>query len=273
MLIQFYGTRGSIAVASKDTKKYGGNTTCLYVETSSGEIIVVDAGTGIRRLGVHLLENNKHKINLIFTHYHWDHIQGFPFFAPIFLQNRTITIFGSKKEVTVRKALAYQMTRPYFPATIKDLPANIIFRLLKDGMKIGNMLIQTIVNNHPDYTIGIKFSEGKKSFVFLTDNELFAENGNTPYEKFVSFVKGAKFFIHDAQYTDEMYGQKKGWGHSTYTQVMKLAEDSGVKNVLFTHHDHSSTDKFIDEVIDSLRNKYSNITIQAAADGRTILLD
>ncbi len=272
MVITFYGTRGSIAVANKETQKYGGNTTCLYIESNSGDAIVLDAGTGIRKLGIHLLESKKERIYLLFTHYHWDHIQGFPFFVPIFLKNSVIDIYGSKKEITAKKALTYQMTRPYFPAALAGLPAKITFRELKKRIKIGDMVVQTIVNNHPDYTLGLKFTEGKNIFVFLTDNELFAKNSNTPYRKFVDFVKGANFFIHDAQYTDEIYENRVGWGHSTYNQVMQLAKDSGVKNVIFTHHDHTSTDQFIDKELKDIRSKHPNKNLQAAADGKTIIL-
>lgn len=272
MVIKFYGTRGSVAVANKETKKYGGNTTCFYVESNSGDAIVIDAGTGIRELGNHLIENKKDIIHLIFTHYHWDHIQGFPYFAPIFFEKSEIYIYGHKKDVTAKNALIYQMTNPYFPIALSELPSKIVFKELKNRMKIGDLLIETIVNNHPDYTYGLKFTEKKISFAFLTDNELFAQNNNTPYEKFVDFIRGVNFFIHDAQYGDEIYEQRIGWGHSTHSQVMKLAKDAGVKNIIFTHHDHASTDKFIDKVLKDLRNKYPGQNIQAAADGRTIIL-
>jgi phosphoribosyl 1,2-cyclic phosphodiesterase len=229
MVIKFYGTRGSVAVANKETKKYGGNTTCFYVESNSGDAIVIDAGTGIRELGNHLIENKKDIIHLIFTHYHWDHIQGFPYFAPIFFEKSEIYIYGHKKDVTTKNALIYQMTKPYFPIALSELPSKIVFKELKNRMKIGDLLIETIVNNHPDYTYGLKF-------------------------------------------TEKIYEQRIGWGHSTHSQVMKLAKDAGVKNIIFTHHDHASTDKFIDKVLKDLRNKYPGQNIQAAADGRTIIL-
>lgn len=272
MVVTFYGTRGSIAVANKATEHYGGNTTCLYIESSSGDAVIIDAGTGIRKLGFHLLENKKNKLHLLLTHYHWDHIQGFPFFVPLFFKNTSIDIYGSNKEVTAEKALVYQMTKPYFPATLDNLSADITFRQLRNRMKIGKMMVQTIVNNHPDYTLGLKLTEDKKTFVFLTDNELFAKDGHTPYEKFVDFAKNADILVHDAQYTDELYENRMGWGHSTFTQVMQLAKDSGVKSVLFTHHDHSSTDQFIDKQLDDMRRKHPNTNLAAAADGNTINL-
>jgi phosphoribosyl 1,2-cyclic phosphodiesterase len=272
MIVTLYGTRGSISVASKETKKYGGNTTCLFVESKTGDPIVIDAGTGIRELGVHLMQSNKTKIHLIFTHYHWDHIQGFPFFAPLFSSKTTIEAYGYSNETTPEKALNYQMTLPYFPAQLTDFPGRVTFREIKNRLTIGSVSIETIVTNHPNYTLGLRFTEDKNSFVFLTDNELFAKNGNTPYEDFVRFVRGSNFFIHDAQYTDDGYDKKQGWGHSTHGQVVKLARDADVKNVIFTHHDHGSTDQFIDDIVKELTKKHPKINMQAAADRKTIIL-
>jgi phosphoribosyl 1,2-cyclic phosphodiesterase len=272
MIVTLYGTRGSIAVANKESKKYGGNTTCLYVESRSGIPIIVDSGTGVRELGVYLVKEKKKHLHMIFTHYHWDHIQGFPFFAPLFMSNTMIEIYGNSKETTPKQALDYQMTLPYFPATLSGLPAKITFKSLKKQLKIGDITVETIATNHPNYTVGLRFTEGKKSFVFLTDNELFAENGRTPYEKFVDFVKGADFLVHDAQYTDELYAKRIGWGHSTYKQVIKLAQDAAVKSVFFTHHDHGSSDDFIDGIVKKYREEYRGLNIQAAADGKTIIL-
>ncbi|OGC39119.1 hypothetical protein A2Y85_02000 [candidate division WOR-3 bacterium RBG_13_43_14] len=272
MKIKFYGTRGSIAVANKDAYKYGGNTTCLYIESASGEPIVIDAGTGIRSLGMHLLEAKKEKINVLFTHYHWDHIQGFMFFAPIFLKSKIISLYGAKRKMTIKKALSYQMTRPFFPAEVSVLPANISFYVLSDGMNIGGVQINTIANNHPDFTLGLKFTENGRSFCFLTDNELMAKDANTKYKDFVKFIKGSEFFIHDAQYTDDIYEKRLGWGHSTFNQVIKLAQDAGVKKVLFTHHDHGSTDSFIDNIVNALVEKHKDLSIEAAADGKAIEL-
>lgn len=272
MIITLYGTRGSIAVANKESKKYGGNTTCLYVESNNGDVIVIDAGTGIRELGQYLVEKKSKKIYLLFTHFHWDHIQGFPFFAPIFDKNVEIEIYASKDGITPKEALTYQMTRPYFPAALSDLPAHITFKELKEQNTIGNLEILTITNNHPDATKGLKFSDGKNSFCFLTDNELHAKDSKTPYTAFVDFLKSVKFFIHDAQYTEQIYKNRNGWGHSTFDQVLKLARDAGVKTVLFTHHDHASTDEFIDEMLKECRKKFADINVMAAADGKTILL-
>ncbi|MEO0189955.1 MAG: MBL fold metallo-hydrolase, partial [candidate division WOR-3 bacterium] len=254
MFLKFYGTRGSIPVSGSSTIEYGGNTTCLYIETKSGEPIIIDAGSGIRELGIYLMQNKKTTLSLIFTHYHWDHIQGFPFFAPVYSKNTSVNIYGPDNEVGVKKALSYQMRIPFFP-TIKltDLPARFRFNKIKPKFKIGNIAIQVIQNNHPNYTLGLKFNEDKKSVVFLTDNELQSPNPRTPYKRFVKFVQNADLLIHDAQYVDENYQTKIGWGHSTYNQVMQLAKDGGIKRIIFTHHDPSSSDNFINAILKDIR--------------------
>ncbi len=270
MFIRLYGTRGSVPVSNQATSKYGGNTTCLYLESRLGDSIIVDAGSGIRELGTYLLKNRKNKLSLIFTHYHWDHIQGIPFFVPLYQKNTVVNMYGSEKEAATKKVLLHQMTRPYFPTiTWLDVPAKIYYRRLKERFKIGSIRVQTIANNHPNYTVGLKFSEGATSIAFLTDNELFATSGQTPYMIFVNFLKKVDLLIHDAQYTDE--GYRIGWGHSTYNQVVKLAQDAKIKNIMFTHHDpFLGTDKAIDGVVKRLRKKYPGYNIQAAAEGKTI---
>ncbi|MBN2621285.1 MBL fold metallo-hydrolase [candidate division WOR-3 bacterium] len=271
MNITLYGTRGSIPVASKETRKYGGNTTCLYIESTQDDAIIVDAGSGIRELSAYCLKNKKQDLTLIFTHYHWDHMQGLPFFAPLYLKGTTITIYGPDKEVTPDKALFHQMMRPYFPTVSwRDVPSSILYKKATLKFRVGSITIQTIPTNHPNYTIGLKFTEGKNSFAFLTDNELLARNHITPYKKFVDFVKNTNFIIHDAAYTEEIYKTRLGWGHSTYTQVMQLAIDAGVDHVIFTHHDPPTTDQAIDTILRDFRKKYPRKTIEAAADGKTI---
>jgi phosphoribosyl 1,2-cyclic phosphodiesterase len=269
MLLTLHGTRGSVPVSNKDTRKHGGNTTCLSVESAAGDIIIVDSGTGIRVFGRSLVNRGIHKINLLFSHYHWDHIQGFPFFAPIFMKKTDLHIVGPADEVQVEKALSYQMTMPYFPTGLSTLPAKISFDKMKKTFTLGGINIGTIVNNHPNHTRGFRFSENNRSFCFLTDNELHAENGKTSYKDFVEFTRGADLLIHDAQYTEEEYKRRIGWGHSTYDQVAKLAQESGVKELMITHHDHFSTDQFIDKNIKEVRKKYPKCKIEAAADGKT----
>lgn len=268
MFVKIYGCRGSIPVANQKTHHYGGNTTCLYIESSKGDNIIVDAGSGIRELGAELVKNKKNILHLIFTHYHWDHLQGFPFFVPVYLKNTQISIYGSGRESTPRKALSYQMNFPYFPTiTLANLPAQFKFRSLGNQLHIGSVSIKTMAMNHPNHTRGLRFSEGGKTLVFMTDNELLYPKNKARYRRFVNFTSGADVLIHDAAYSDEVYPQKIGWGHSTYSQVMQLARDAGVRHVIFTHHDPPTTDEFINDIVKKYRTAYPGYIIEAAADG------
>jgi phosphoribosyl 1,2-cyclic phosphodiesterase len=270
MFIKIFGCRGSIPVANRETCKYGGNTTCLYVESRTGDAIIIDAGSGIRELGGYLMQHRKEKLTMILTHYHWDHLQGFPFFVPVYMKSTKISIHGAAKESSAKKALSYQMSFPYFPTiTLNDLPAQFKFRELKKVLKVGSIRIQTMDMNHPNHTKGLRFTEGGKTLVFMTDNELFYPKNRAKYRSFVKFARGANILIHDAAYSDEIYPKKIGWGHSTYTQVMQLAKDSGVRHVVFTHHDPPTSDDFIDDILKKYRQAHPRYTIEAAADGKT----
>jgi phosphoribosyl 1,2-cyclic phosphodiesterase len=270
MFVKIYGCRGSIPVANRTTHKYGGNTTCLYVESRAGDAIIIDAGSGIRELGGYLVQNRKAVLHLILTHYHWDHLQGFPFFVPVYLKSTKINIYGAHKEASPKDALSYQMSFPYFPTiTLANLPAQFKYRELKKVLNIGPVRIQTMEMNHPNYTKGLRFTEGGKSLVFMTDNELFYPKNKAKYRSFVNFARGAEVLIHDAAYSDEIYPKKIGWGHSTYSQVMQLANDSGVKHVVFTHHDPPTSDAFISDIVKMYRKAHPRFNIEAAADGKT----
>lgn len=267
MLLKLYGGRGSIPVSGAFATKYTGSTTCLYIENCAGDPVIVDAGSGIRELGPYLIRNKKHNLTMIFTHYHWDHIQGFPFFGPAFFKSTVLNIHGPYHESNPKKALSFQLTKPYFPTIyLDDMPSKLVFRELKKRLKIGTLTVETITNNHPNYTKGLKFSESGRTAVFLTDNELAPEK-KANFKKFVDFVRGADLLIHDAQYTTETYKNHEGWGHSTYEQVMMLASASGVKRIVFTHHDPASNDNFISEKINSLRCQFPGYDLEAAIEG------
>jgi phosphoribosyl 1,2-cyclic phosphodiesterase len=271
MFLKIYGARGSIPVSGTAYTKYGGNTTCLYIENSAGNSIIVDAGSGIRDLGPFLIKNEKFDLTLIFTHYHWDHIQGFPFFGPAYFKNTVMTIYGPTRESNARKTLSYQMTKPYFPTiSLNDMPARFVFKELKSNQKINRLTVRAIFNNHPNETRGLKFIENGKAIVSLSDNELAAPKKQTNYIKFVQFVKNADVMIHDAAYTDDTYKTHVGWGHSTFAQVVQLARDGGVQRVIFTHHDHTSSDQFIDNQVKRIADSNPDIRVEAAFEGMEI---
>lgn len=281
MKIRFWGTRGSIPCAGPDTVKYGGNTTCIEVRGNDREIIVIDAGTGIRPLGGKLLEElagipgkDPCVVHLLFTHFHWDHIQGFPFFRPVFSDRFVFNVYGHPdKSVGVRQTLADQIRAPYLPFLFEHLRAKFEFKdINRESFSIGDVEISTIPTNHPNGAIGYRIAEGSKTFVLLTDNELYMQKEITPYDDFVDFCDGATLLIHDAQWDDEEAKKYPTWGHSSYNQVIELAGKAKVKAVGFTHHDPYHSDQWIDKMVRKTKGLVKKtkvkVTCFAAREGR-----
>lgn len=255
MRIKFWGCRGSIPVPDARMIKYGGNTTCLEVDLD-GQVMIIDAGTGIRKLGEDLIKRKLHELTLFITHSHWDHIQGFPFFTPIYSAKTAINIIGCTNSYKqLKDILSNQMSYEYFPISFFDLKSRIKFTETCDNyFEINGYKINTIRNNHSIFTSGIKIQKNGKSFVFITDNELLSRNPITPFREFVEFCKGATYLVHDSQFTEQEYSNRQGWGHSTFEQSISLANDAGVKNLCFFHHDPNRQDK----ELSLLTRKYKN---------------
>jgi len=254
MKIFFWGTRGSVASPGEDTVKYGGNTTCLEVRLSNNDLIVLDAGTGIRKLGIKLVKNQEKNIEIFLTHPHWDHIQGFPFFAPMYMKDYRILVHGwPTTNRKVKNTITDQMEGTYFPVDFSQLSADIGFSEINSySMNYKNTIISFLRVNHPVLCLSIKIEEAGKTFVFMTDNELDAETPNTNFttwDEFVNFCSGADVLVHDAQFTPEELAIKKGWGHSSYTRVLELAKESKVKELILFHHDPEHTDRQIDQIL------------------------
>ena len=275
MRIKFWGTRGSVPVPGKDTITYGGNTTCLEITLESGRIIIIDAGTGIRKLGEKLLREKKNRdIHLIITHIHWDHVLGFPFFNPIFDPSSNILIDG---HFNCLKGLRYtfdnKMGDGFFPIKFDDLKANIkyIAKLVNGPLEIDSVLIESIPLQHPQGGVGFRFREGDKTLVFITDNELREDAwiGRTP-EEYAKFSKNADVLIHDSQYTPEEIDARRGWGHSDYRSTYELARNADVKKLILFHHDPPRTDtemQKIEVICEDLAKKDKfDITIEAAKE-------
>jgi phosphoribosyl 1,2-cyclic phosphodiesterase len=247
MKVKFWGTRGSIPVPGKDTTTYGGNTTCLEITLESGRKIIIDAGTGIRLLGQYLLaEAGKIDIHLLITHIHWDHVQGFPFFDPVYDPESKIKIDGFPN---CMKGLSVpfdsKMGDGFFPLQFDDLKAEMRYldTLNHGPLKVDDVVIDSIPLQHPQGGFGFRFRERKKTLVFITDNELTEEAwaGRHP-EDYVQFCRDADILIHDAQYTPEELEKRKGWGHSDYISTLDLALKANVKKLILFHHDPSRKD-------------------------------
>ena len=276
MEIKCWGSRGSIPVSGKNYIKYGGDTTCIQVTTRSGDTIIFDAGTGIRRLGNHLLKKNRLVYHFVFTHAHWDHVMGFPFFKPIFHQEAAFYMhkcpFQSKFVETV---LSKVMSAPYFPVRYAEIQSRLIHEdACPATFEIGSVTITPIAISHPNGGAGYKLEENGKSFVFLTDNELgHTHPGGLSLEEYVAFSEGADLLIHDAEYTPEEYESTRTWGHSTYICALDLALAAGVKKLGLFHLNQDRTDSQVDQMVERCKRYISVETEPAEVPGHGLRHD
>lgn len=279
MRVTCWGARGSIAVSGKDVVKYGGDTTCVEVRSKSNDIIIIDAGTGMRRLGNKLLGSDERDLSILFTHAHWDHLMGFPFFKPIYMKGTKIRMYGCPyAQKSVKAMIGNTMVAPYFPVDYGLLQAEITSESVCDeSFRIGPVTITPIALNHPNMGIGYKFVEDGKAFVFLTDNELMHKHhGGLEYDDYLAFSEGADLLIHDSEYTKEQYAMTKGWGHSLYTDALRLAMEAKVKQFGLFHHNQERTDAEQDKIVMDCRQiakeKKSKVDCFALEPEQTITL-
>ncbi len=256
MIIRCHGARGSIPVSGPEYNRYGGDTTCLEIRTRNDEIIIVDAGSGIRRLGNRLIEEERYQYHLIFTHSHLDHILGFPFFKPIYHPKAVIHLMGCPTtQGNIQKLLSKAMSAPLFPIQFDALCAAIDYDVeCSFSFRIDSVEVIPINLNHPNGGMGYRFVEDGKSFVFLTDNELFGKHrtGRT-FEEYVAFSKDADILIHDSEYTQEEYEITRGWGHSTYEHALHLAREARVKALGLFHHNQNRNDDAQEQILRACR--------------------
>ena len=273
MLIRCWGSRGSIPVSGKEYLKYGGDTTCIELRTKNDSIVIIDAGSGIRRLGNNLIQEGRLDFNIIFTHAHWDHILGFPFFKPLYRKETRINILGAiLAQESVKHILSKTMQAPNFPVRLEDIRANLSYLPeCQDWFKINGLSITPIQLSHPNQGLGYKFSENGKNFVFLTDNELtYIHPGGLKFEDYIEFSRGADLLIHDSEYLPEEYNKfTKTWGHSVYLDSLTLALEAGVKRFGLFHHNQERTDEQIDSMVTDcrriIRERGSNMECFAVA--------
>lgn len=285
--VRFWGTRGSIAAPSPETVRYGGNTSCVEILLPEhDELLVIDAGTGLRVLGNAKLRERKEWHGHIFiSHTHWDHIQGLPFFSPWYLPGNSFTIVSTdQNELPLEKVIAGQMISAYFPVDFERLGADIAFKKLTEGdHTINRLRVETLLANHPNVTLMFKFHLGGKTLVYATDNELQwpNEKGVDPMAaqraRMVEFFRGADLLIHDAQYTDDEYRTKRGWGHSSWREALDIAIRSDVKQLVFFHHDPDHTDEMLDRISaecgEELEKRGIKLPVCWAKEGEEVLLE
>lgn len=264
MRIKYYGVRGSIPVSGQEYVKYGGNTTCVVLHESNTTIII-DSGTGIRNFGRDILKDTGtggHKFNLFFTHYHWDHLMGFPFFIPAYIKSNEINIYGETKyNLTVLDVLKKQQQFINFPVELSGMAAKFVFNELQgnDEIKIGPFRISYIKINHPGGNLAFRIEGGSSSFVVATDYEHFS----VPDGNLIKFAKNATVLMYDAQFTPEEYPKYVGWGHSTYEEGIRIAQLAGVKDLHLVHHAPEHMDSDIDQIQFAAQAKFpSTITVK-----------
>jgi phosphoribosyl 1,2-cyclic phosphodiesterase len=272
MRIKFWGVRGSTPTPQPENLRYGGNTSC--VEVRAGEAIYIfDCGTGFRTLGQQLQQEFPDRpisAHIFLSHFHWDHIQGFPFFRPLYdnPQNRFL-LHSSARDRKLKQVLEQQMAPPYFPVNLGEMKAHHEFHDIQDGCAaIDGVSIQTMWLNHPQGCMGFRLETKDGVFVYATDNE----PGNPEFDKNVrTLAAGADVLVYDAQYLPEEYeARRRGWGHSHWREAVNVVMESGAKELVLFHHDPDHSDVCIDNVVKEARNYYPKV--RAASEGMEIKL-
>ena len=272
MKVRIWGTRGSTPISSLDCSTFGGNTTCVTVTSKDGVCVVIDSGTGIRDFGSHLLKALPVDLHLLYTHYHWDHIQGFPFFVPAFIPGNNIKIYGQTKDgITVKDVLEKRlMSPPNFPVPMNVMGANLEFRELSDRGEIifdNNFRVKYAPLFHPNGVVGFRFEDYESVFTFLTDVEHTSDL--EPAIEPLELSKNADIVAYDCQYTPDEYLTRVNWGHSTYEAGLRLIEKANARKLLMIHHDPAHNDEMIREMETSAKSlaKGMGLHVEAAYEG------
>ena len=251
--ICFWGVRGSVACPGAQTVRYGGNTACIEMNVG-GQRLIFDGGTGLRNLGQSMLAEMPVQANMFFTHSHWDHIQGFPFFVPAFVKGNRFKIHGAiaPNGSTIEQRLNDQMLHPNFPVPLQIMGAELEFCDIEVGevVKIGDVEISNAMLNHPGEAIGYRVSYRGHSAAYVSDTEHFPGRLD---DNVLKLARNADIMIYDCTYTDAEYydkaASKVGWGHSTWQEAVKLAKAANVKQLVIFHHDPTHTDDFMDDIV------------------------
>lgn len=281
--VRVWGTRGSIPSPGRSTVRYGGNTPCIEVRTTTGWLVILDAGTGIRELGLHLVAQadavSGIRGDILLTHAHWDHIQGIPFFAPIFGRGNHFTIHGSRAlERSVDRVVRDQMSPVVFPVTFEELDATIDFREVAEERYQGNgYSVEPFAVRHPGGALGYRLRGSGESggLVYVPDNEVCEdaryESSPAWRRRFIQWMQGAGVLVHDSMYTREEYAQHRGWGHSTYDEAVEVALEAGVERLVLFHHRPERTDDDVDRCLEFCRElvmrRGGRLEVVAAAEG------
>jgi diguanylate cyclase (GGDEF)-like protein len=284
--VRFWGTRGSVPAPGANTVRYGGNTSCVEVRAGDGTVIVLDCGTGARALGLHLARSvpAPMRLNLFIGHTHWDHIQGFPFFVPAFTPGIELNIYAPAGfQHGLEEAMAGQMEYSYFPVRLSELRSRIHFTELEEGFfRIGDVLVETLYLNHTAPTIAYRMTCRGATLAYTTDHEPFwwkpGGISDHPGDRaHVAFLRGADLVIHDAQYSEEEYASKLGWGHSPAEYATDVALAAGAQRLALFHHDPIHDDAALERLERTCRERAARagggLEVFAAAEGMELAIE
>lgn len=291
IFVKFWGTRGSIPTPGPGTRRYGGNTSCVEIRFGD-TLIICDGGSGLRELGIDLLRREAMPLtaHLFFSHMHWDHIQGFPFFPPVYDPRSTIHIYDASGGAKgFDRLLGDQMQSAYFPVEFRDLGASLIHHAFSGTTQVGEVEVTTFEQTHPGTSWAYGFASGAVRVVYATDHELDRDlaDPELPIHEpnarravrsdFLDFIRGADLLIMDSQYTDEEYRYKVGWGHPRASTAVDAAIEGEVKALALFHHDPMHTDTDVEKIVEACRERArragSEVEIFAAREGVELRLD
>jgi len=282
--VNYWGVHGTLPVPGEAYNRYGGNTPCVSVEVGGEPLYVFDCGSGIKRLSDRVMKTpgERFSCRIFISHTHWDHINTVPFFAPLYIRGNQIEVFGPYQgDLTIERAISAQMESVYFPVTIREFGARLVFRdLREERLEFGPVRVDTMLLRHPGYCLGYKLSCRGRSVCYITDNELYLPTDGRHdaryVERLADFVRGADVLITDTTYRDHEYPSKVDWGHSCVSQVADLAARAEVKRLHLFHHDPDQTDADIDLKLDETRKALaqlgSKVQCDAPAEGSALML-
>ncbi len=282
--VHYWGVHGTLPAPGDSYLRYGGNTSCVSVDVGGEPLYVFDCGSGLKGLSDHIMKTPTQRFSgrIFISHTHWDHINTVPFFTPLYLRGNQIEVFGPYQgDLTIERAISAQMESVYFPVTVREFGARLMFRdLREESLEFGPVRVDTMLLRHPGYCLGYKLTCRNRTVCYITDNELYLPNHPQHDARYVqnlaNFVRGADVLITDMTYRDHEYPSKVDWGHSCVSQVADLAARAEVKRLHLFHHDPDQNDDAIDAKLDETREALaklgSKVVCEAPAEGNDLVL-